>query len=344
MSELLTANDVHIDHELSDIAVANVQKLEGRTIADKVFPRVSVSQKSNKFYVWDPASFTRTSEVELRAENTEARQVGMALSTDNYTTEQRSLAMRFSEQALANADAALTLEEAGIMRLQSTMMLQREQKWFTDFMSTGVWGADYAGVASNPTGTQFLRWNDANSNPKTDIEGWKRAMNIASGGVTGMATSFIGVMGYDVFDTLMNNASVLAVISGGATIDNPGIATKELLQRWLGLDELYVSDLVTNTAAEGLAAVNTAMLTNKFGLFTKADTPGIMTPAAGYTFVWDNPTLSSRGYGVEVLSYDQGDLPNLKLTQTAKHLEVNTYYDHKVIGASLGALATAVIA
>ena len=48
----LTARDVHIDGPLTNLTIANIQSNEG-FVADKIFPQVPVSKKTDKYYIWD---------------------------------------------------------------------------------------------------------------------------------------------------------------------------------------------------------------------------------------------------------------------------------------------------
>ena len=59
---------------------------------------------------------------------------------------------------------------------------------------------------------------------------------------------------------------------------------------------------------------------------------GLMTPASGLTFAWNNiPGANNLGITVESFSDDA-----LKRQQVAEHIQVKMAYDMKVVGADLG--------
>ena len=99
-------------------------------------------------------------------------------------------------------------------------------------------------------------------------------------------------------------------------------------------------EAVKNTGAEGLAESN-SFIGGKNALLVHAPaTAGLMTPAAGLTFAWNNvPGVSNLGVTVESFSDDA-----LKRQQVAEHIQVKMSYDMKVVGADLGYFFEDVIA
>ena len=68
-------------------------------------------------------------------------------------------------------------------------------------------------------------------------------------------------------------------------------------------------------------------------------TAGLMTPAAGMTFAWNNiPGANNLGITVESFSDDA-----LKRQQVAEHIQVKMSYDMKVVGPDLGYFFNAII-
>ena len=95
---------------------------------------------------------------------------------------------------------------------------------------------------------------------------------------------------------------------------------------------MMVMEAVKNTAAEG-AVEASSFIGGKHVLLTHTpSSAGLMTPAAGLTFAWNNiPGANNLGVTVESFSDD-----GLKRMQVAEHIQVKMAYDMKVVGADLG--------
>ena len=106
---MLTPSSVHVDQPLTNLTIAYLQDQAG-FIADKVFPRVAVSNKTNKYYIYNRADFNRAGQVQLRAPRTKAPVVGMSLSLDTYSADVYSLATNFDFETLANEDTDLNIQ------------------------------------------------------------------------------------------------------------------------------------------------------------------------------------------------------------------------------------------
>ena len=99
-------------------------------------------------------------------------------------------------------------------------------------------------------------------------------------------------------------------------------------------------EAVKNTAAEGLSESN-AFIGGKSALLTYTPaTAGLMTPAAGVTFAWNNlQGVNNLGITVESFSDDA-----LRRQQVAEMIQVKMAYDMKVVGADLGLFFKTIIA
>ena len=99
-------------------------------------------------------------------------------------------------------------------------------------------------------------------------------------------------------------------------------------------------EAVNNTAAEGLAETNGFIGGKNALLCYTPKATGLMTPAAGMTFAWNNiPGVSNLGVTVESYSDDA-----LKRQQVAEHIQVKMSYDMKVVGPDLGYFFNAIVA
>ena len=323
---LLTPSQVHIDTPLSNLTLAYAQS-QTNFVADKVFPTVGVARQSDKYYIYDRANMNRTGDVKKLAPRTEVNRIGMTISNSSYFADVYGLGMDFDEQTIANEDEVLNIRSAGAETLAMRLMIHREENFATTFFSTGVWGTEVAGAA-NGAGTPVY-WNDyTNSTPITDVTDARRAMQLKSGGYKPNTM----VVGKVTRDELINHPDILARLNGGSTVSNPALITDAKLAEIFEVENFFVMEAVNNTAVEGAAESN-AFIGGKHALLCHTpSSAGLMTPAAGMTFAWNNiPGANNLGITVESFSDDA-----LKRQQIAEHIQVKMSYDMKVVGADLG--------
>jgi hypothetical protein len=334
---LLTPSQVHIDQPLSNLTLAYAQSQEN-FIADKVFPTVGVQRQSDKYYIYDRANMNRTGDVQKLAPRTEVNRIGMAISNDSYYADVYGLGMDFDEQTLANEDAMLDIRAAGAETLATRLMIHREEQFASTFFTSGVWTSEVAGDASGSVGAgEVVYWSDyTNSTPIQNVTTARRTMQLASGGFKPNTM----VVGKEVRDTLINHPDVLARLNGGATVTNTALVTNAKLAEIFEVENFYVMEAVKNDSAEGVAESNSFIGGKNALLVHTPRSAGLMTPAAGLTFAWNNiPGVNNLGITVESFSDDA-----LKRQQVAEHIQVKMAYDMKVVGADLGYFFSGIIA
>jgi hypothetical protein len=316
---MLTPSSVHIDQPLTNLTLAYAQE-QSNFIADKVFPTVGVPRQSDKYYIYDRDNMNRTGDVKKLAPRTEVNRIGMSISNNSYYADVYGLGMDFDEQTLANEDAALDIRSAGAQTLMTRLMIHREEQFAASFFAAGIWGSQ-----STPSNL----WSDyTNGTPITDVTAARRAMQLKSGGFKPNTM----VIGKEVRDILINHPDILARLNGGATVSNTALITNAKLAEIFEVENLYVMEAVKNSSVEGVAESN-AFIGGKHALLVHTpSSAGLMTPAAGLTFAWNNiPGVSNLGVTVESYSDDA-----LRRQQVAEHIQVKMAYDMKVVGADLG--------
>jgi len=324
---LLTPSSVHLDAPLSNLTLAYVQE-QTNFIADKVFPTVGVQRQSDKFYIYDRDNMNRSGDVQKLAPRTEVNRIGMTISNSSYFADVYGLGMDFDEQTLANEDAMLEIRSAGATTLVNRLLIHREEQFASTFFAAGVWGSQ---------ATPSNLWSDyTNATPITDVTAARRAMQLKSGGFKPNTM----VVGKEVRDVLINHPDILARLNGGSTVSNTALITNAKLAEIFEVENFYVMEAVKNGAAEGLAEAN-AFVGGKHALLVHTPrAAGLMTPAAGVTFAWNN-IQGANNLGVTVESFSDDAL---RRQQVAEHIQVKMAYDMKVVGADLGYFFNTVIA
>lgn len=333
---MLTPSAVHIDQPLTNITIAFLQNSTS-FIADRVFPNVPVSKKTDKYYEYDREHFNRTGQVQERAPRTMSPRVGMAVSSDSYTAKVYSISTDFDFETLANEDAALDIRAAGAQMLTHQLLIDREIKWADSFFKASVWSTDYTGVAGTPTTGQVKQWSDYTaSTPIVDVTTAMRTVQLKSGGFK----PNVMVVGKEVRDVLVNHPDILDRLNGGATVTNTALVTDAKLAEIFGVEEFLVMESVKNTAKEGDAESNSFIGGKSAALYYRPRSAGLMVPSAGYTFTW-NELDNASGYGIDIRSYT-GDF--LRVQGIAEMLEANMAYAHKVVAAEMGAFFATIVA
>ena len=320
---LLTPSAVHVDQPLTNLTLAYAQSQEN-FIADKVFPTVGVSKQSDKYYIYDRANMNRTGDVAKLAPRTEVNRIGMTLSTSSYFADVYGLGMDFDEQTLANEDAALDIRSAGAETLAMRLMIHREEQFASNFFVASQWGTDNT-LSGND------QWSDyTNSDPIDAVTLARRTVQLGSGGFKPNTM----VVGKEVRDKLINHPDVLARLNGGATVTNTALVTDAKLAEIFEVENFYVMEAVKNSSVEGVAESNAFIGGKNALLCYTPSNAGLMSPAAGLTFAWNNlEGVNNLGITVESFSDDA-----LKRQQIAEMIQVKMSYDMKVVGDDLGYL------
>lgn len=269
---LPTINQVHVDAALSDLSVAYRQ--ERPPVSDLLFPRIPVTFQSDKYYIWNKGDMWR-SEAKKRAPGTLFARAGLRLSTESYLAEQYALEYEMPDEIRANQDAAVDIETTGTMWLTDQLSLIKDLRFAADFFTAS------SGWTPGTVGTA---WDNASSGtPVTAIAGGVRLLRQALG-ATNMHR-IVGLGGEKIRTALLTSDQVrdrTKYVQAGTQQ-----AIEASLAAVLGLDELIIDSRQYNTAGERKTPSYSAVFDNDFLIVAVPRAPGRMTPAAGYTFAWD---------------------------------------------------------
>ena len=315
-------SDVHVDRPLSNISIAFLQS-QDTFIADRAFPILSVAKQSDQYFTYDRGMFNRDEMTEL-APGARADAANYTLSTDTYNAKVYALAKDVADQVRANADSPIQLDKEATEFLAVKALIRKEKSWASAHFITGVWTTERAGVASGATGTQFIRWDVASSQPIEDVRDAIEAVQ--------ELTSFRPnkmVLGRKVYNKLLDHPDIIGRIDRGQT-QGPAIAMRDSLAALFELKEILVMDAIENTAAEGATNVHSFIGGKNALLLYTPDSPGLMTPSAGYTFAWSG-LLGSGAIGTR--------MKRIRMEPEASdRLQIEMSFDQKLVAADLGAM------
>jgi hypothetical protein len=282
-----TASDLHVDQDLTNVSVAYFQD-EADYIADKIFPAVPVEKRSDLFSKYSKSDWRRT-DAEERAPGTESAAISWNVTRDSYFARVYAAHVDIPDETRANADSNWTLDSDSTRLVTTHLLLQKDQIWVNTYFKTGVWATEYTGVGASPSGSQFLQWDIAGSDPLKDVTGFKTAFRL----LTGKRMSFM-VLGAHVWNALVNHAAILDRIK----YTQKGVVTEELVAEFFGIDKLVIAysseatgPKIDDAKAQDAAATYSFVANPQGVLMGYApDRPSLLTPSAGYTFNW-------KGYG-----------------------------------------------
>jgi hypothetical protein len=321
-----TISQVHVDAILTNASVAYIQSADN-FIATKVFPVVPVDKQSDLYFKYTKEDWFRD-DARLRADGTEAATSGYGLSTDSYYAYVYAVKKAIGDQTMANFDNPLDPMRDGAKFTAQLILNRMENQFVTDFVTTGIWGTDYTGVAGSPSTGEFKQWSDlANSDPIQDIETGKAAIL----STTGFEANKL-VLGYDVYKTLRNHPDIIDRVkyTGNQVPDTAYLA------QLFGVDEVLVAKAVKNTAAEGQSGSFSFAFGKAAMLVHAAPNPGLLTPSAGYTFMWRGV---SEGLGLTV------GTKQYRLEQYAStYIESQVAFANKVVAKDLGVYFSSAVA
>jgi len=317
-----TPSDVHEDALLTQFSVATLQE-PNSFVADKVFPRISVNNQTDKYATFTAADFLRSA---MQRRGVAAASAGSSYTTSKspYHTEDWSLHIDVDDKTVANADSVYSPYENATAYLTQMEMLKREEEWISNFFGTGIWTTDKTG------GTDFTEIGDDTSDPIGFVSDYQEAVE----DLTGLLPMDL-VVNRRGANALRNHPDLVARISGGASSGSPAIVTMQNIAGVLGLDRIHVASAIRNTAQEGETASISRLAGNHALLCYVNPNPGPMQQTSGATFVWNRYIGSSEGRRIK--RWRDEDVES-------ERIEINANWDQRVIGAGLGLFMSGFVA
>jgi hypothetical protein len=307
-----TLAQVHVDRVLTNISTA-YQQADTNFIATKVFPVVPVEHRSDLVNTYTKNDWFRD-EAKPRADATESAGSGYGMSTTPYSCDVFALHKDIGEQARANADPGVDLEQDATGFLTQRMLLRQEIQFVSDVFATSIWGTD---------ATPGTLWNDyTGSDPIEDVETGKETIL----SVTGQEANTL-VLGYQVYRKLKNHPDIVDRIKYTTGVTGRTV-TPELLAAMFDVKRVFVAKAVKATNVEGETAAYSFVHGKHAVLLHVAENPSLLTPSAGYTLVWRGINYGAAGnIGVRRM-----EVPLANATR----VETQSAWDNKILGTDLG--------
>lgn len=312
-----TGRDLHLDVPLSNLSVAVVQD-NANFIAHNIFPDVSVTKRSDKYYIFDKGDWSRIPKSTLRAPKTSPAKVEFSVSSDSYYANNFALSGEVAWEDRSNADEVLEFERSTIEQVTTLLMLDRENRIASTVTST-------SNVGSSATLSGVNQWQDyGNSDPFQDIRRGSQSIN----GTTGRKFNTM-VMGKQVFDVIIDHPDILDRIKH----TQRGVITADLLAALFGVDNFFVGEAIKNTANEGLTDSFEYVWGKNVLMAHVTPNPGRRSASYGYSFRW-----RPKGFA-DFSVIRKGDIKG----NYADRLDVMYFADEKIVSSELAYLITDVV-
>lgn len=293
-----TSSQVHYNAPMTAFSVAILQDTD-QFVTHRIFPTLPVDKQSDIFYVYPRGAFLRA-QMRERAPGTGFARAGYAIETAGpYYCRNWGLEDVIPDEQRANQDLALNADQDSTTFLTHQGLLRREQSWVDAYFQPSVWTFNKAGVASNPSGSQFLKWSDANSNPIKDVKDARSDMKES----TGFKPNVL-VLQEKVWDSISEHPDLLDRVkfSGGVSNATPAKISVQAAAALFEVDRIEVLGAIQNTAKEGDADSISFIAGKHASLFYVPKQVGLRTPTPGLTFTWRG-LLGNDPMGISISSY-----------------------------------------
>lgn len=329
---------VHVNRPMTNLSLAYMQS-KTNFVANAVFPTIPVMKQSD-YYLSVPKGTFYKNKMKTRGLSVRSPIIAFGIQSETpYSCVVKSVSAPVDDRLRANTDDPIKIDQIVSEQLTMSDMIERETRWVAAFFGSGIWTGDYTGVASSPTGSQFLQWDNSASDPIVDVKNAKARAFLAMGGQEPNTM----VMSKQVWDVLEQHPDIIDRIKYGQTPGAPAMVTKEIVAALFGIDRIIVASAIQDTSVDGPATTATlAFIAGKHvGLFYVPPAPSLMSMAAGYTFAWNGYLgIGSGGYnayGAVVRNWREENI-------RSDMFEIESAVDMKLVSADAGTMLLSAVA
>lgn len=255
-------------------------------VATRIFPICPVAQSSSYYYKFSKADLARDNVSRKPAYGKVAPAV-MGQTDDTYKCEVDQIIVGIDQIATldfqrAHAPGAADPRRAKVRFATEQMLLHQDIIFADRFFKSGVWENEYTGVASAPTGKQFLKFTDGNFDPVAFFDARKKDIK-----QSGRRTPNKLCLGIDAFNALKNHGDIIERVKYTGGTSKPAIVNEHVLAELFGIDEVLVMEATYNKAGIGGENMDFICSPDSALLCYTTSAPSIDEPTAGYIFTWD---------------------------------------------------------
>lgn len=323
----VTRNDLQpVSVPLTNFSLAAIQEIDDFILGKG--PIQEVDPRNGLYFTYDTGAWNRD-EMQPRGPGEESTGGGWTISNDTYFPKKFSSHIDNNWDDIEDSEEVIDLEEDAADWLGNQVAIKGD-RLFASLFAAGVWTTDYDGVASGPTGAEFLQWNDASSDPQANVETLKSAVRAL---VSKRCNTIVA--GEDVHTTLLTHPILRDSVKHTGRTDS--MVMEKAIASWFGVDTYLVARGQYNTAAQGQTKSMSAILTaDDFWIGFLDPSEGKKKMTAFKSFVW-NGYKKAGSKGVVARTFD------ITHRSLIRH-EVDYYIDVKKVSADAAGFIDAAVA
>lgn len=255
-------------------------------VASAMFPICPVPFSASYYYTFSKADLARDNVRRKPAYGKVAPAV-MGQSDDTYKCEVDQVIVGIDQfdqlnYSRSRAPGVADPRRAKVRFATEQLLLHLDVVFAEKFFKSGVWANEWSGVASSPSGNQFLKFTDANFDPVAFFD--ERRKEIKK---QGRRTPNRLALGADAYVALKNHPDILERVKYTGTTANPAVVTENVLAQLFGIEKVVVMESTYNSAGIGQESMDFICAPDCALLCYAAPEPAIDEASAGYIFTWD---------------------------------------------------------
>jgi hypothetical protein len=255
-------------------------------VARKVFPICPVGLSASYYYKFNKEDLARDN-VRVKPAFGKVQPAIIGQTDDTYKCEVHQIILGIDQIETLNYTRSrapgVANPRAAKVKVVTEQMLIHMDVWFANsFFKSGVWANEWTGVASGPTGNQFLKFTSANFDPVNFFDTRAREME-----QVGRRAPNCLVLGVDAFLALKNHPDILERVKYTGSTANPAVVNANVLAQLFGIERIVVLKSTYNAAGIGGEDMQFICSPDSALLCYVTSSPTIDEPSAGYIFAWD---------------------------------------------------------
>lgn len=272
----------------------------GDFVAPSIFPICPVGLSSSYYYKFSKADLARDN-VRRKPAYGKVQPAIMGQTDDTYKCDVDQVIVGIDQIATldfqrSRAPGVADPRRAKVRFATEQMLLHMDITFAQKFFKSGVWAQEWSGVDTNPSGSHFLKFSDANFDPVNFFD--ERRKDIKQ---SGRRTPNRLALGYDAYLGLKNHPDILERVKYTGTTANPAKVTPSVLAQLFEIEKVVVMESTYNAGGIGQEDMQFICSPNSALLCYATPTPAIDEPSAGYIFTWD---MLGNGSNVAFDQYD----------------------------------------
>ena len=268
--KFLTSGQVHTDAVIQQMSL---QYGNEEYIGEQIMPPILVDKQSGLYQVYPQRERFAFPSDELD-DYSEPNEINETRTTTSYACEGRGYKNSVAATTLANQDSPLNEMLDLTESIMEGMYFQRERRIAAVAGIAGSYGANTAAIAA------ANRWDSATGgDPIANMQTADAALWQGRGQSDKVMFSSL-----DVAHVLMRHPDILGLFQYNGS--SPGLATPDMIARFLGADRYLVGAARRDSANENQTAVYARIWPDVFGLVRVPRNPTLRNAFFGATFRW----------------------------------------------------------